>query len=577
MSYTESTNVISIENALPKSDADGISQEDAFNFSITSNLTLKETDSDKPITYTLELEKLDVDEGYQELNDNQIKIYLENTDTDSVLKFSLASDLYGDEVKRLYVTKHNHKYGTNTITTNYRLKAWIDYGVDASNWTTNNYEYKFRINVNTEISALGYESLYNIISNQVQTATINYLSKNGTTDNGVFLFNGTDDNKGNLPIYYYRGNVTNNNVLFANSCWKIVRTTSSGGVKLIYNGTPTEDGQCTNTTGTSTQYGTSKINYYYTSPADVGYMYGTRFTYSQKAMTDITDTYLYGNDVIYDSTTNKYTLTGKTTTSTGSNWNTDKSTLANGYHYTCLNSSGECEKVYYITYFQNETTMYYLTFTNGDNLDTAKEKMFANTNDSTIKNYLENTFYTTVIKTANINYSSYLEDNIFCYDRTLSKVSNYGGALLSKDTNATTYSYFTSRINAEKGTISLQCEDQRDQYSLSTENGGTSGYGNNTLKYSVGLIILDEAVMAGGKLWNENNNYYLYTGQYFWLGSPYDWSTYYSDVARVFSTGYLSSNDPTVAWGVRPSVSLQPETLSLGGNGTMETPYIITE
>jgi hypothetical protein len=39
------------------------------------------------------------------------------------------------------------------------------------------------------------------------------------------------------PIYYYRGNV-DNNVLFANKCWKIVRTTETGGTKLIYNGNP---------------------------------------------------------------------------------------------------------------------------------------------------------------------------------------------------------------------------------------------------------------------------------------------------------------------------------------------------
>lgn len=44
----------------------------------------------------------------------------------------------------------------------------------------------------------------------------------------------------NTPIYYYRGDVTNNNVIFANYCWKIVRTTDTGGVKLIYNGKRTE-------------------------------------------------------------------------------------------------------------------------------------------------------------------------------------------------------------------------------------------------------------------------------------------------------------------------------------------------
>lgn len=38
------------------------------------------------------------------------------------------------------------------------------------------------------------------------------------------------------PVYYYKGNVQNNNVLFGGFCWKIVRTTDTGGVKLVYNG-----------------------------------------------------------------------------------------------------------------------------------------------------------------------------------------------------------------------------------------------------------------------------------------------------------------------------------------------------
>ena len=38
------------------------------------------------------------------------------------------------------------------------------------------------------------------------------------------------------PVYYYKSNVQNNNVLFGGFCWKIVRTTETGGVKLVYNG-----------------------------------------------------------------------------------------------------------------------------------------------------------------------------------------------------------------------------------------------------------------------------------------------------------------------------------------------------
>ena len=71
-----------------------------------------------------------------------------------------------------------------------------------------------------------YKNLYNKIGSQVKTANISYQYINGanqtingitynSNDNGVFKFNGTDDNAGKYSIYYYRGNVTDNNVLFA--------------------------------------------------------------------------------------------------------------------------------------------------------------------------------------------------------------------------------------------------------------------------------------------------------------------------------------------------------------------------
>ena len=45
------------------------------------------------------------------------------------------------------------------------------------------------------------------------------------------------------PVYYYKGNVQNNNVLFGGFCWKIVRTTETGGVKIVYNGVPKDEVQ----------------------------------------------------------------------------------------------------------------------------------------------------------------------------------------------------------------------------------------------------------------------------------------------------------------------------------------------
>ena len=69
--------------------------------------------------------------------------------------------------------------------------------------------------------------------------------------------------------YYYRGNVSNNNVYFAGAYWKIIRINGDGTIRLLYNGTKV------NAKGGDTQYGTSAFNSTRTDPAYVGYMYGT--------------------------------------------------------------------------------------------------------------------------------------------------------------------------------------------------------------------------------------------------------------------------------------------------------------
>ena len=59
------------------------------------------------------------------------------------------------------------------------------------------------------------------------------FSKSPTDNNsGVYTIASTENDK--YPVHYYRGNIDNNNVLFAGFCWKMVRTTSTGGVKLIH-------------------------------------------------------------------------------------------------------------------------------------------------------------------------------------------------------------------------------------------------------------------------------------------------------------------------------------------------------
>jgi len=115
------------------------------------------------------------------------------------------------------------------------------------------------------------EKLYDRIKNQLKgtEALLNY-SAISSTSNGQGIYSTTNTDSGNT-VYFYRGDIDGNNVMFASYCWKIIRTTETGGVKLLYNG-EASGGKCGKLSGT----GIASITY---QPAGndnayAGYMYG---------------------------------------------------------------------------------------------------------------------------------------------------------------------------------------------------------------------------------------------------------------------------------------------------------------
>ena len=91
-----------------------------------------------------------------------------------------------------------------------------------------------------------------------------------TTDNTKTLYTGTE--KG-TTVYYFAGNATDNWVKFGKNAsnqdlyWRIIRTNSDGGVRLLYHGT--------STTATDAYIGTSAFNSSFDNIAYVSYMYGS--------------------------------------------------------------------------------------------------------------------------------------------------------------------------------------------------------------------------------------------------------------------------------------------------------------
>ena len=211
--------------------------------------------------------------------------------------------------------------------------------------------------------------------NATSDKTIDFSTISNTS--GIFYIENT---KGDTnPIYYYRGEV-NNDLIFADFCWKIVRTTDIGGLKLLYNGVA-NGGTCNNR-GSSTTISSKEINANANSLAYSGYMYGAVYETSIKNMvSDVTTKYYYSGSYTYSSS--KYRLEGKTKYS---NWNDIYDNTLDKLSYTCFSSNNKCgDRIYYL-HHTDATNVYYITLYDGETYDSAINLMLkTNTTSGALK------------------------------------------------------------------------------------------------------------------------------------------------------------------------------------------------
>ena len=398
-----------------------------------------------------------------------------------------------------------------------------------------------------------------VVADQVQSgSSLNYkLASSDINGKGLYLLFSTKKDK--YPVYYYRGAVTNNNAKFAGFCWKIVRTTSTGGTKLIYNGLPDEDGNCTNTTGTATQISTGVLNSGVGPLADVGYMYGTVYQYYEA---NFNTAYLYGNSFTFDEDAGEngtYTLVDTTN-------DTSTASIAT-HHYTCLNATGTCSELAY--YYSGKR---YILLKYGNSVEDAIEEMLENKNDSTMKKTLESWFEQNIIpyfSNQNVSYLNYLDDTVWCNDREFKYGTDNNSFRTSGwNPNAEGYKdYYFAAYDRLFGTPTITCSNKRDSFTVSDTK-----FGNGLLKYPVGLLTADETVLAGGNASYPNTSFYLYTGQTWNTMTP----TYNFLISSVKGSGnaagQIISNNGN--GGIRPSISVKGNVIVKDGtDGTATNPY----
>ncbi len=460
----------------------------------------------------------------------------------------------------------------NTYTKTYYLYIWLDeseteyfdgiISVKLKGTTSNNPNLPISDNYD---DGNGTNTLFYKIKSSADKYTRIDFSKTSEQDNTKGIYT-TTNTENNVPVYYYRGAVDNNHVIFANFCWRIVRTTETGGVKLIYDGIPS-NGECSNT-GEATTIGNSAFNSSYTSPAYVGYMYDVAYTASQKDIATLSGNIIFGNDATYDSSTGKYTLSDTYMLTDPSNWTNEYTTVSNKYHYTCFSSSTSCQTVNYISaiYDENEENkkVYYFKLSNGKNhLDILKEMLdnSSNTTDSTAKTTID-TWY----KNNMTSYTSQLEDTVFCNDRTYD--ANKTG--WNKDySNYDEWIYFSSRQRLAEFNPSLICASGNDKFTVNSNNG------NGKLTYPIALLIADEIAYAGGKISQINDTYYLYNGLYNWTISPYAFYSWHANNFNLQLDGNFISYRVINSSNLKPVISLKKGTIISSGNGTSTSPYIV--
>ena len=325
------------------------------------------------------------------------------------------------------------------------------------------------------------DEVYYVVSATSSSFTYKQITSNKNTTEALLA--STEDDYG--TSYYFRGAVKNNYVEFANKCWRIVRITGDGSVKLVLHNDNTSNAanpcsSANNSTDAAfarysgTTY-TSKFNPHYNDNAYVGFMYDTA------GASDYASTH-------------------------------------------------------------------------------------ANTNKSTILTNLE-TWYKNNLE----SYENKLADTIWCNDKsTVSGGLGYG-------TNETDYAAYNrlNRLDSIKQPT-LKCPNDNNGGKLSKFTVDDTTNGNGNLTYKIGLLTADEIVFAGSIDDSDNRSTYLQenTGvSGWWSLSP---CSFNDGGARVWDVrwGKLSAYSIRHSDGVRPAISLISST-SVTGNGTSDNPYII--
>ena len=195
-----------------------------------------------------------------------------------------------------------------------------------------------------------------------------------------------------------------------------------------------------------------------------------------------------------------------------------------------------------------------------------------NTNNSTIKTYLDNWYNSNLS-----SYADYIEDTIYCNDRSISSVTSFAGVTFTNEGYGTkNTSYASAERNNLNHSPSLKCSNVNDRFTVSTSKG------NGALTVPIGLLTTDEVAFAGAYVYDlmsrtyiTNESYYLYlSSNHWWTMTPSNFAGGVACADYVTSDGSVDITSVDGSNAVHPVVSLNADAIT-GGDGTMNNPFTV--
>ena len=279
ITYEDVSDAISLVNEFPITDNEGY-QKSPYTFKVTNNCS----------------EYVGLEIGVETLTSSTVKPQYIKGSVNKVGITPMAKILSTGKVGEAmnggtnYIIKKDGLNANESVS--YELRLWIDYDTTEAQ-AGKEWHGKVVVSAVAEAGPPTWEepgtgTLLAAIKRDNTVVTPATTPGSGASTSTEAVLASTEDDYG--TSYYFRGAVTNNFVEYANMCWRIVRITGNGSIKLVlynYNGltstnnTPSSSTPC-NVTGDTYAYARyegdtyeSAFNSSYNDNAYVGFMYGT--------------------------------------------------------------------------------------------------------------------------------------------------------------------------------------------------------------------------------------------------------------------------------------------------------------